>query len=385
MFKFDFRVPTNIRFEMGALVQLGEVGKSLGDHALLVTGCNSSEEAGFLESAVQSLEGRGVVVTVHDGICSNPRIESILEGADKVRENRCNLVIALGGGSVMDAAKLISLASTHAGDLWEYRVTGSYSVTGIRDSVLPVITVPTTAGTGTETSPAALAKRGTAKEVFYSPYLFPKVALVDPSLAVTLPPDLTAQVGLDAIIQGLEAYVSSNATPFSDVFALAAVRIGTSNIRKAVSNGEDLEARAGLALAAIFSFFAINQAGVGAIHALSNPLSGRLDLHHGLAVGILLPSVLRYNLDSNHGKYAKVAEVLGVKTSGLGDAEAAEHAIGAFEELLEGLGLPTSLRELGITEIDVPTFAKEAQNPDLATNPKPMDIADIERVYQEIL
>ena len=384
MFSFNFHVPTKLIFENGGLPQLGEVTRAYGDKALLVIGHSSMRSLGILEKTESILDEAGIEVCVLDGVKSNPTADSVYAGAEEVRNRKLKVIVGLGGGSALDAARAISLAATHEGDFWEYRITGTKSVGGIRDIMIPVVTVPTTAGTGNELSPATLITKGTAKEVFYSPHMFPKAAIVDPSLAVTVPPQLSVQIGIDAFVQGMEAYVSSAATPFSDMFALEAMRLAVKSLKEVFLNGQDLDARANLALAAILSLFAVNQAGVGAVHALSDPLSGRYDIHHGLALSAVLAEVMEFNCDSNPQKYARIAGILGADISTLPTNRAAREAATRAKALVRELGLARRLRDFGVSEADIPVFAQEAQNPDMSTNPKEMTNKVIEDVYKKV-
>lgn len=385
MFGFEFHVPTRLVFQNESLDRLGELSSAHGDKALLVTGRSSMQRLGILSKAVDILKDAKMKVHVVEGVKSNPTAASIYGAAKEAAAHRVNVIVGLGGGSVLDAARAISLAATHEGDFWEYRITGTKSVGGIREVTIPVITVPTTGGTGNEISPATVITKGNGKEVFYSPYLFPKAALVDPSLALTVPSELSAQIGIDAFIQGMEAYVSSAATPFSDMFALEAMRLAVDSLKKVYSDSQDIHARARLALAGIVSMFAINQAGVGAVHALSDPLSGRYDIHHGLALSIVLADVMRFNLDSNLDKYAHVAQVLGADLGPLSPRASAEEAVVRASGMLAQLALSRSLADFGISESDIPVFAEEAQNPDMSTNPKKMTTKDIESIYNVLL
>lgn len=385
MIHFDYYQPTRVIFETGGLTKLVEVVRPFGTGVMLVTGRESMRKRGVIGQVERMLETAGLQTCVYGGIRPNPSADFIRVGTKKVKEERIEVIVALGGGSVMDAAKAISLAATHLGDFWEYRLTGEKGIGQIQNILLPVVTVPTTAGTGSEISPAALISKGTAKELIVSPYMFPKVALVDPQLTTGLPPKLTAQVGFDALTQSIEAYVSSNSQRVSDLYATESIRLVVASIRKACLSGTDLEARANISLAGILSSKAINLAGVGAAHALSNPLSGRYDIEHGLAVSILLPAVVEFNLDANYEKYAQIAVLLGEDTSGLSHPAAARKTVEKIVELSRQLGLAHKLSEFGISERDIELFAAEAFNPDMSSNPKKMTLDDIRSVYRRVL
>lgn len=386
MSNFQFYNPAQVVFGPGTLARVGESVCRFGNTALLVTGCVHTQSGKVLNQAVQTLESSKVRTTVVEGVKPNPKLADVVQITKGLHSKKFDCIVALGGGSVMDAAKLISLILTHENDPWEYRVTGSLSVSAISDSLIPVITVPTTAGTGSEISPAALATHQSRKEVFFSPHMYPKVAIIDPALAVSLPVHITAQVGMDAFVQSMEAYVSVAAQPFSDMFATESMRLVHCNLASLLSRPDDIELRSKVALAGFLSCYAIGQAGVGAVHALSDPLSGRYDIGHGLALSIILPSVMRANLDSNPQKFASVGRLLGVDTSGMSLDNAAAASVAAVEKLLEALGLAKHrLSDFGVQRGDLSVLAEEAENPDMATNPKKLTMEAKMRIYSSSL
>jgi alcohol dehydrogenase len=295
-------------------------------------------------------------------------------------------IVAVGGGSVMDAAKLISLALTHNGNIWEYRVTGSFSVSGITEKLIPVITIPTIAGTGSEISPAALITGANRKEVYFSPHMYPAVAIVDPELALTAPRKETAQTGMDAFVQALEAFVSPNSQPFSDLFAQRAMEIVYTTLPRLLSDLKNVEYRTEMALASMLSCYAIGQAGVGAVHALSDPLSGRHDVPHGLAVSILLPSVMKANMAKAPLKYVKLAEVLHRFEGKIGDTCTCADAVRQAKDLVTRVGFSeVRLSDFGIKRSEFVEFVKETDNPDMSTNPTKLTAQDIAAIYESVL
>jgi alcohol dehydrogenase class IV len=221
--------------------------------------------------------------------------------------------------------------------------------------------------------------------VFYSPFLFPKVAVTDPELTLSLPADLSKQMAMDAFVQGLEAYVSKAAHPFADMFAVKAMRLVIDNVGRIASHGDDVDARANVSLAGLLSVFAINQAGVGAVHALSNPLSGHYDLHHGQALSVLLAPVMEANIDFALERYAHVAELFGVDTSGMSEKRAASEAVKKVAEFVQDLGLKQNIGDFGARGSDLPLLVSEAHNPDMSTNPKELEDSAIESIYRQIL
>lgn len=385
MYTFEFCIPTRLIFGPGALNRLEEVMKPLPQSVLVVVGKHHVQSNGTLSRILQMLDQQGKRVSVYGGVKPNPTEEFVIEGARAAKAHSAAVVLGIGGGSVLDSARGIALAATHEGDLWDYRVAGRKSVGAITDAALPVVTIPTTAGSGTEISPAALLCRGHLKEVFYSPFLFPRAAIVDPELTLSLPKTLSMQMAVDAFVQGLEAFVSTRAHEFSDMFALTAMRLVIENATRVLSRADDLEARAHISLAGVASLFAISQAGVGAIHALSNPLSGRFDFHHGYALSILLGPVMEANMKFAPEKYGRVAQLFGVKTEHMSQEKAASEAVDKACRFIRELRLGPQRVTLEDFNASLPFLVQEAHNPDMATNPAALDDSTVESIYRRAL
>ena len=225
------------------------------------------------------------------------------------------------------------------------------------------------------------------KEIVFSPYLFPKVSIIDPEFQISVPSNITAKVGIDALIQGLEAFVSKNAQPFSDMFALEAIRHCITYLPKAIKYPENLESRSYVALAAIESMLAVIQAGVGAIHALSDPLSGKYNIHHGIALSILASKVMEINLDSNEQRFAIIAELFGVDITKISTEEASKESITCINSFLSQVNLYPSpkLREYGVNEQDLNLLVNDAKNPDMSTNPKELIDEEIMKIFKDLI
>lgn len=370
---FTLSLPVRILFGPGRLEELGSVVAEQGSKALVVLGERHAADAGLISTIEEVLVGTGVQVTTYSGVHPNPSLQAVLEGVQVARGAHSNVIVAVGGGSVMDVAKAISLGITHEGDLWEYRIEGSLSIASIRKT-LPVVTVPTTAGSASEVSPAALITHNSRKEVIVSPHMFPVVTVVDPSLTVSLPSRATAISGFDCLIQGIEPLVAANANILSDAFAREAVALAAENLPVAVRAGADIEARCGMCLASILGGFAISQSGVGAIHALAAPLTARYGLAHGASLVPLTIPVVKYNSARVKEEYAWVARTMAPGRDGridLGDA---------ILDLLQTIGLDDLMR-FAINPADLDALVRDAQNPDLATNPVGMAPEDIRLIY----
>jgi len=384
---FQFFIPVRIIVGNGKIKEIGNVAKKFGTKVMLVMGKSSMKEKNIATMVENLLQSHGLTVEIFGGVKTNPRIEKIVEGTKIAKDFKPEVILGLGGGSVMDTAKAISLSATHIGDLWEYRINGKLGIKEIKSVLIPVITVPTASGTGSEITPAAVICNGTSKEVIVSAFMFPKVAVVDPALTTTVPPKLTARIGIDAFAQAIEAYVSTNANSMSDVFAVEAIKLASTYLPRSVSDGEDIEARTKISLSALFGGVSIILAGVGAVHALSAPLSARYNIHHGHAVSILLLEVMRRNLRACMQKYVRVAEIMSSDIKGMSPQKAAERAITETKSLLENIGLypHPRLGEFGVKEVDLALLARDAINPDMMTNPKKMTTDEIVDIYRELL
>lgn len=387
MFEFQYYVPTKIVFGIGNVEKTGKEVVEIGKRVLVVIGSKSAEESGTLKKIVANIEKEGTEVRVFKGIQTNPSVEIIEKGTKIATIFKPDVILTIGGGSVHDVGKSISLMATHDGELGDYALMGKKGIPGIKNTTIPLITMPTVSGTGAEISPAALVRIGNKKEIVVSPYLFPKVSIVDPELSVSVPSKLSSQVGIDAFIQGLEAFVSKNAQPFSDTFALEAIKHSIAYLPRIVKNPDNLEARSFVALSAIESVFAIAQAGVGAIHALSDPLSGYYNIHHGLALSILAPEVMEANLDSNIERFAKVSELFGTDMTTISVEDAAQKSISCVKSFLRDVGLSPlpRLREFGVTLEGLDKLVQDARNPDMFTNPKEMIDEEIMSIYKKLI
>lgn len=384
-FKFNYYIPTKLLFGAGRLAELPDALAGFGNRALVVSGVASARSSGILARVLRLLEDCDVESAAFEGMPPNPSAESVAAAAKLVHDFRPDFILAVGGASVMDASKAVSLAATHTGDFWEYRITGSKSIGGIQDTLIPVVVVTTAGGTGGEVSPAAIITRNGHKEVIVSPFMYPRLSIVDPELHITVPKEQTAYMGLDAFVQGLEAYVSANSTPFSDSLALESMRLALRWSVPAVKSGQDVEARSFVALAGILSSFAINLAGVGAIHALSDPLSGRYSLPHGLALALVLLAVTRFNSDMARSEFSDVSSLMSDSGFRPTSEDMPQAILGQLASFLEHLGVSTRLADHGIEEQDIESFAADALNPDMSTNPKPVSVADAIDLYRQSL
>lgn len=356
---FQFHHPVRFVFGAGVLARLGEVCRGHGRRAVVVSG-RSMERQGFLEKARGSLREAGIESEPFVGVEENPSTGTVMRGARLSRKRGCDLVVGIGGGSPMDAAKAIAVAATHAGDIWEYVESGAKGIPGITAATLPIVLVPSTAGTGSETTRYAVVTHTgrKIKETVVSDHVFPRVALVDPQIMISAPPRLTALTGCDALGQAIEGLTSRHASPWTDVLAMEAIRLILRSLRRAVARGDDLEARSDMALAASLSGVVISHTGCTLDHAMSHPLTAHTGVPHGLAVAALLGPTLRYNLPASIDKLARLARYLGQDRVST-DRELALGVVSEVERLLEDLRLDLGLASQGVKRSILPRLARE--------------------------
>ena len=395
--KFEYQNPTRLIFGVGTLAQLGKVAKEYGTRALLVTGGGSIKRSGVFDRALKSLNEAGVSVFECAGVEPNPRISSVKRGATTARENNCDLVIALGGGSTMDAAKVMAAAALYDGDPWNMIIHGQPDP-HIPTQALPLITVPTLAATGSEMNSGAVISNEETKEKSFvqARCLYPKAALLDPELTASVPKDQTAYGTCDLITHITEAYFNgSGDTPIQDRVAEGVILTAMEYGPKAIANGNDLNARAQLQWAATVALNGWVQSGSGSVgypvHMIEHTLSAHHDIAHGAGLAILNPSWMRFAAKTNTPKFVQFAtRIFGLTAKGSDDRECALAGIDRFEAFLKSIGCPTHLSEVGIDGQLLETYAKETlrithdKDGNLSARP-PMTEADIVAVLRAAL
>jgi len=366
---FQFVLPTRVLFGDNTLEQLGAGLGPAVRKALLVSGRSSMRAQGVTTRILQQLGGRAIETVVFDQVDSNPTDAVVDEAAMICRNAGCDVIIGLGGGSAIDVAKAVSVVAKFGRSCWDF--VGRNAVPG---DPLALVAVPTTAGTGSEVTPVAVVSKPERrrKDAIVSDHIFPRLAIVDPTLTSALPPELTAATGMDALAHAIEAYTARGSTPLSDMLALEAVRLVGQHLRKAVWQGDDAEARRGMALASMLAGMAIAQAGVGAAHGLGMSIGGFFGSHHGLTVGILLPAVMEHGLGAVPDRYARIAEALGEPVQSVSVRRAASHAPHAVRELMQDIGITATLRQLGVQEESLSDLVADAwDRPDMTNDPRP--------------
>jgi len=392
---WTFHSAGQLLFGRDAVLQLGEVALRLGaKRALIVTDPNLVK-AGLDQRLREPLAASNILVEAFSGGEPEPSFrvaEACLEAA---RGFRPDVLVGLGGGSNMDLAKIVATVLGNGGAIRDY--VGDDKIPA---PVWPLICVPTTAGTGSEVSAAAVLTDtdNKMKVGILSNYLRPRVAIVDPLMTVPCPPKVTADSGIDALTHAIEAYTAvDNAVfplpagertvyqgkhPLGDLFAEKAIALVGQNLRRAVA-GNDLEAREGMALAATLAGLAFSNVGVAAVHALEYPVGGAVHCSHGRGNGLLLPWVMRFNLPARVHEFTRIAELLGEDVSGVDERQAAERAVAAVDKLRSDIGIPGRLRDLGVKREQLRGFAELALGLRriLRVNPREVTVEDLEGIY----
>lgn len=352
--KFGFYLPTRLVFGAGQIASIGKLAKKHGQKAILVTGRRSARESGLLDRVGQLLEQAGITYIVFDQIEPNPIYSTIDEGGELAKAERCDLVIALGGGSAIDAGKGIAVKAVNEGSVWTYVMSGDPDDT-VLQKALPIIAVPTTAGTGSEADQFAVITNPETKEKpsIASPAIFPRVSIIDPELMLTVSPRGTATTGLDVFCHSLEGFVSRYSNPVSDLFNLQVFELVATCLPKAYRDGKDLAARERMAWASTYAGISEANAGVALLHAMEHPVSGYLDVTHGAGLAALLPAYVRFSYPGNPDKFEQIAKILGGKGQGL------ESCVQAVRGLLKKINLDLSLKQLGVDRELLPLFTKD--------------------------
>jgi len=392
---WSFHTATRLTFGPGAVDQLGEILAARAIERLVILTDQNLVAAGVAERVRASIEAAGVAVETFSDGEAEPSVPCALEAIDCAGRFEPQAVLGLGGGSNMDLAKITAAVLAHGGSPSDY-----FGFDRIPGPVLPVISVPTTAGTGSEVSHSAVLTdtERQLKVSTLSNYLRPSIALVDPELTDTCPRQVRADAGIDALVHAIEAYTAvdyhalelppgeksayEGRFPLGECLAEKAIELIGRHLVAAVNDEGHREARDGMALAATLAGMAFSNCGVALVHALEYPIGGALHCSHGAGNGLLLPYVMRFNLPVRQRAFARIAALLGEDVNGLSEAEAAERAIEAVRRIRRQIGIPERLRDIGATPIQIPLFAEKSYgiarlrwvNPRPATN---QDLRDI--------
>lgn len=374
---FQYNLPVNIVFGRGRVGEVGTWTAKYGKRALIVTGGASTKKSGLLDRVVIALQNSGVESVIFDEITPNPLTTTVYKGAEIAIKNDCDVIVGVGGGSSMDAAKAIAFQVVNGGDISDY-------IFGVKQSekALPIILVPTTCGTGSEGNGfAVLTNPDTMdKKSLRSNSIVAKCSIVDPELMMTMPKHILAAVGFDALCHNMEAYLSKTAQPFVTMHALEAIQLVGDNLVKVYQNPEYLEGWDNISFASTLGGMVIHIAGVTAPHGMEHPASGLKDIVHGKGLAALTPVIIEESIDSEPGKYAVISRLLGGRDE--------KDLVKVIRKLLENLDLTTKLSDLGVREDDIDWMAQNCMKisaPSLKGHPRQFNEEDLKRIYRKAL
>lgn len=377
-----FVVPEFI-FGVGARHKVGLYARNLNAKRVLVVTDPGVIAAGWLAELTSDLDEAGISHVLFSQVTPNPRDHEVMAGAEFYRAAGCDVIVALGGGSVIDCAKGISVVIANGADILDYEGVDAIPLPGP-----PLICIPTTAGTAADISQFAIinAVSRRTKVAIISKIVVPDVALVDPQTTVTMSPSLTAFSGLDALTHAIEAYVSSASSPLSDVHALAAVRGVRANLRQAVALPDDLQAREQMMLASLQAGMAFSNASLGATHAMAHSLGGYLDLAHGECNALLLPAVVDFNFHASEDRFIQIGEAMGLEMKQGTPQEKLRRIMDDIHDLRAAVGVEGGLAERGVSRAVVADLADHALNDScIYTNPRRVTASDLRVIYAEAL
>ena len=374
---FKYFLPVNIEFGSGKVAKAGELTKPYGKKALIVTGHSSAKKSGLYDKVKDSLKAEGIDAVLFDKVAQNPLTTTAAEGAAFAKDNGCDVVVAIGGGSIMDCAKAIAFLAVNDGDVSDYIFGKKAS-----DTALPIILIPTTCGTGSEGNGIAVLTNpdNGDKKSLRCNAIVAKVSIVDPECMMTMPKHVLASVGFDALCHNMEAYTSKIAQPFTDALSLYAVDLIAHNLVDVYKGTGSKDSWEKITLASTIGGMVINTTGVTLAHGMEHPSSGLKDVVHGKGLAALTPTIIEASYQGAPEKFAKLAKLFG--------GEKAEDLAGKVCELLEDIELTCTLSDLGIEEKDIPWMAENCMKVSahsIANNPVVFSQEEIAEIYKKAL
>ena len=380
MNEFTFSVPQNIIVGRGSLAKLPEVAeKSGGKKAFIISGPHLNK-MGIVQSCVDALKAKGIESSVFTETEGNPSVETVDKASAAYKESGADFIVALGGGSPMDVAKAVGVVARYGGSITEYE--GADKVPG---DIIPLIAVPTTAGTGSEVTAFSVITDHSRnyKLTVFSYKLIPSSAILDAELLTTAPASVAAACGIDALVHALEAYISTAASPFSDAMAEKALELIGANIRCYAANRGDIEAAENMLVGSLFAGIAFSWARLGDVHAMSHPVSAYFNVPHGVANAILLPTIVEYNMLADKGKYLNIYNYI-AELPAAPEEFTADMLVDELLNLNEALGIPAGLEEAGVTKDKFDAMADDAmKSGNIAVNPRSTTKKDVLALYEK--
>ncbi|WP_394549063.1 iron-containing alcohol dehydrogenase [Priestia aryabhattai] len=383
---YQFQTANHLIAGPNSIEKVGEHLSLLGTEvksALIITQ-PSMKRLGFVEKLIHQLSNKGVSAYVNIDVLPEPTIENIEEVFQAISKEQYDVLIGFGGGSVLDATKILSVLQTNNQSIRELLGTDL-----VKNPGTPTILIPTTSGTGSEVTPNAIVTLPDEelKIGIVSKYLLPKLVVLDPVLTLSLPRPITAATGMDAFTHSLESFISNKSNLISDMVALESIRLISSSIIEAYQNGNSVEAREKMLVGSMYGGMALTSAGTAAVHALAYPLGGKFKIPHGVANSMLLPHVMEFNMDAIEDRLFLVAEPMGIKVEDFSKTEVAQKVVNRIVEWTNVLEIPQNLKEYGVKEDDVPGLALSASKVTrlLNNNPKEVSLKDMEGIYRKLL
>jgi alcohol dehydrogenase class IV len=380
----SLNLSTEIVFGSGCAASIGERTRHLGAERMLLISDAGLHQAGLVAQKEGWLKQAGLDVICYADVEPEPSVGNADACANFARQASPQVIVGLGGGSVLDTTKVVGALISNEGSVENYLGSDLVKRPGI-----PTILLPTTSGTGAEMTRNALfhVPQRRTKEAVISPLIVTKLALIDPALALSVPASVTAAAGVDALCHAIESYTGLNANPLTDAYALESIHQISTHLRRAVFAGHDLAAREGMALGSLYAAIALANAGTNGVHALAYPLQGLHRIAHGMANAMLLPYVIEFNAPGNLERFARVAQQMGQPIQGLSPRDAAAEAVRACRLLAADVGIPRRLCDVGIGESEIDALVSGALDVQrlLKNNPRPLRAADIEQIFRQAL
>lgn len=375
---FSYHMPADLRFGRGLANKIGDICKEIGgENVLVVTGTGSTKRSGLLDRVLASLKAAGLGAAVFDKVTQNPLTTTVYEGVELAKAEGCGVILGVGGGSIMDAAKAIAFCTVNAGDVSDY-IFGKKQGAG----ALPIVLLPTTCGTGSEGNQIAVLTNPETKDkkALYTMQVMPRVSVIDPDVMTTMPKSVLSSVGFDAFTHSLEAYTSKKANPITDAQALLGMQLLADDLPKLVSGEGGAAEWEAVSLAATLGGMVIGAAGVSAAHGMEHPASGLKNIVHGRGLAALTPPIVERLAPADPEKFARVSVLLG----GSGAEDCAE----SIRRFLKAIDLSVKLGDLGITAEDVPWMTENCMKisiGNLKNAPVTFSREEVEQIYREAL
>jgi alcohol dehydrogenase class IV len=364
----QYHIPTEIKWGRGLASKTGELIRPFSPTKVLIVTDPGVRAAGLIAVIEESFEDEKIPYTVFDQVEPNPSSDVIHRGYDLLKENDCNIVVSIGGGSSIDTAKGIAALATNSGRILDYEGVGK-----LRERPLPHIAIPTTAGTGSEaTQSTVVTTPDHFKAAVLSPYLYPSMAILDPLLTLSLPPHITASTGMDALTHAIESYISKQATPITQALALRAVHLIHQHLSTCYFVGDDVESREQMLIASLLAGMAFSQSRLGNVHAISHTFGGVFNIAHGIANATLLPFVLKFNIPACEDKIADISRVLGKDT------------LEWVQSMNQKMSIPDNIKDLGVTLDVLPKLVTDAmRSGNVLVNPRKTTAVDIQQIIED--